>query len=46
MNWCKILYRLKLDDHTPINQKIDAITAVELHVLIDQRKRFLALKWN
>jgi hypothetical protein len=44
MNWCKILDRLKFDDDPVINQKIDAITTIEFHISVDQRKRFLTLK--
>jgi hypothetical protein len=46
MNRRKILDGLKLDDHTAINQKINAITAIELHISVDQRKRLLTLKRN
>jgi hypothetical protein len=46
VNGCKIFDRLKLDDHTAIDQKTDAIPAIELHISVDQRKRLLTLKRN
>ena len=44
MKWMDAFYRLEFDDHQIFNKQIQAVTAIEVHPLIDERNRNLGLK--